>query len=251
MIAIPLWRAGNRRNAFVVPLLLLLGTANLIHHAAIRGWLPELSPTLATSLALDLILVLMVIVGGRVIPAFAGNAVAELEPRSWLPLEALAVGLPILIMVVDALAMDPASQRWLFLAAALTHIMRLLGWRPWKTWRNPLLLALPLAYLWIPIHLLARAELPGVAVHALTVGAMAGLMLAMMTRSALGHTGRTLSAGTAECVCFAAIHLAAICRIFGPLWAGTAYSLWIVSATLCWMVAFGTFVFSYWRILTR
>ena len=251
VLGLPLWRAGNWRNAFVIVLLLGLGTASAGHQAALLGWIPALPPTQATTLALDLILILMVVIGGRVIPAFSGNAIADLKPRSWPLLEYLGLASVLVILLLDALMVSGGWTPMLFLAAALLQVLRLLAWQPWKTWRNPLLLALPLAYAWIPAHLLLRAESPTSAMHALTIGAVAGLMLAMMTRSALGHTGRPLKAGMAECLCFAAIHCAALIRVCGPLWDPAHYQIWLIIAGSCWTIAFGTFAIAYWPVLTR
>ena len=76
--------------------------------------------------------------------------------------------------------------------------VRLIGWQPWRSWRNPLL--------WIPFGflLLALAQSGVVsgsaALHVLTVGALAGLIMGMITRTALGHAGRPFRAGRGECL---------------------------------------------------
>jgi uncharacterized protein involved in response to NO len=80
---------------------------------------------------------------------------------------------------------------------------------------------------------------------------MSSLMLAMMTRSALGHTGRALTAGIAELTCFLAIHGAALSRVFGPLLLPAYYIQWLWLAGVLWTLAFATFFIRYWPILTR
>jgi uncharacterized protein involved in response to NO len=146
----------------------------------------------------------------------------------------------------------------LLLATAATHLVRLGGWQPWKTWSNPLLFVLPASYLWIPVHLLLRAvggDIPGsanpLAAHALFVGAMAGLMLSMMTRSALGHTGRPLVATRIEIACFAFVHVAALARVFGPLLDPAHYSTWLLISGSSWSIAFGVFAIGYAGLLTK
>ncbi len=249
-VGVPIWQARNRRNAFVVVLLVALAALSALHGAATQNWLRWLPPAWATTLALDLVLLLMVVIGGRVIPAFSGNAVAGLNPRSWPVLEWVAVGSIAAIFAAD-LARPGEAPTWLFFAAAAAHSARLAGWQPWKTRGNVLLLALPLAYLWIPAHLLLRALEPQLATHALTVGAMANLMLAMMTRSALGHTGRPLQARAVEVLCFASLQLAALSRVFGILFFPGGYAFWLWAAVLGWCLGFGTFSAAYWPILTR
>ena len=252
-VALPVWRARNHRNAFVVALLTLLALGNLAYQAAARGLLTAVSPFMATTLALDLVLILLIVIAGRVIPAFSANAIPGLEPRRLAAIEVLAIGAPVVLFVVDAL--EPSGNSALLTgilwAAAVIHVARLASWQPWRTWRDPLLLALPLAYVWIPVHLLLRTEWQALATHALTVGAMASLMLAMMTRSALGHTGRPLRAGAAELVMFAAIHAAALCRVLGPLTTSTATRTWLLAAAGLWVLAFGAFAVAYFPILTR
>ena len=91
-LAVPLWQAANRRNAFVVVVLLMLAVANGLFHASQQGWITGLPVGLATTVGLDFILILMTVIGGRIIPAFSANAVAGLQPRSWLGIEILAIG---------------------------------------------------------------------------------------------------------------------------------------------------------------
>jgi uncharacterized protein involved in response to NO len=252
-LALPILKSRNQRNYFVPVLLLGLTIASVLHGLAIRGEFPSVTGTQATRLALDLILLLMVVIGGRVIPAFSRNAVAGLTPRGWRLIEATAIATPLVLLAADTLAPGMTGPLWqaFCVLAAVIHLIRLAGWQPWKTLADPLLLVLPLAYLWIPIHLLLRAFEPALAVHALTVGAMAGLMMAMMTRSALGHTGRPLQARTMELLCLGAVHLAALCRVAGPLLAPGAYLQWLWLAATLWAIGFTTFSVVYWPILTR
>src|SRR6185295_3143572 len=86
-------------------------------------------------------------------------------------------------------------------AAALLHAARLALWAPWSTRARPILWILHVSYAWIALHLALRGlagfdlVAPGLATHALTVGAIGGLTLGMMTRTARGHTGRPLEVG--------------------------------------------------------
>lgn len=261
-VAVPLWQARNRRNAFVVPLLLVLALLSATHHGAYRGWVDPLWAARSQTVAMDLVAMLLAVIGGRVTPAFSANAIRGLRPKRWPLVEGLALGLLALMILLDLTGLAALLPAWLlglvFALAALAHLVRWLGWQPWKTRGNVLLLALPLGYLWLPVHLLLRATVdvvPGLmsplALHALSVGAMAGLMLAMMTRSALGHTGRPLAAGPAETFMFVAIHLAALTRVLGPLlWPG-AYVTWVGVSAVLWMLAFGAFAIGYAPIVSR
>ena len=252
---VPLWRARNTRNYKIVAVLFLLWVCDLSFHA---GTLTSAAVSRAASMAaLDLILLLMVIIGGRVIPAFSANAIAGMQPRTWPTLEKLAITAIVLIALLDALSplLSPAVQApfpLLLWSAALLHGLRLAGWKPWRTRANLLLLVLPLSYLWIPMHLALRAASgapPGVmdpaAIHALAAGAMAGLMMSMMTRSALGHTGRPLRAGWPEGVCFGAVHLAAAVRVAAVWLPGHLYAGVLTASATLWVLAFATFAIAY------
>ena len=261
-LAAPLWRSSNWRNAFVVPLLLVLWALSATHHGAYRGWVDPVWAMRSHTAALDLVALLLAVIGGRIIPNFSANAVAGLNPRRWPVVEALAIGSLALLILLEITGLAERLPMWgmraLFGGAGAIHLIRLLGWKPWAIRGNVLLVVLPLGYLWLPVHLALRAVfdfMPGtmspLALHALSTGAMAGLMLAMMTRSALGHTGRPLTAGRGETFMFVSIHLAALARVAGPLVWPAAYVSWLGLSALLWMLAFGAFAVVYAPIVAR
>lgn len=261
-VAIPISRSRNRRNFKVIIVVAGLAMTNLSFHLAQFGVLPGGVGRLSIIVALDIIVILIVVIGGRVIPAFIGNAVPSAKPRHILSVEVLVFGSLLLILAAEISTAWYAVPGWiwfgLFSVAAISNIVRLLLWDPFKTRHNTLLLMLPVAYAWIPVSLSLRAmaELPlgistALGLHALTIGAIASLMVAMMTRSALGHTGRTLKAGYIEIGAFLLLQLAAIMRILpGFIWP-QHYQLYLNSSVVLWSLAFGIFLFGYWTALTR
>ena len=143
-------------------------------------------------------------------------------------------------------------------AGALAHIVRLWLWDPAATRGEPLLWVLPLSYAWLPAALILRAlwladaDVPAAAAfHALGAGAMGGLMLGMMTRSALGHTGRPLAARPVEWVAYVLVHLGAALRVFGPLAGAAAEPHALAASAALWSGGFALFFAAYWPILTR
>jgi uncharacterized protein involved in response to NO len=141
--------------------------------------------------------------------------------------------------------------------AAIAHAIRWSLWRPWKTLRTPLVWIMHAGYLWLVLHLALRSAAAlgwigsSPATHALTAGAIGGLVIGMITRTALGHTGRPLRAGRAELACYVLITSAAVVRVFVPL----ALPEQLVHAVLCsallWSAGFGLYAVRYWPILTR
>jgi uncharacterized protein involved in response to NO len=116
---------------------------------------------------------------------------------------------------------------------------------------------LPVAYAWLPVSLLLRAtavlELApfSAAFHALTVGAIASLMMAMMTRSSLGHSGRSLVAGKAEIAAFVLLQLSAVVRVIGASILTSFYRELLVVSGVLWTAAFAVFLWRYAPILTQ
>lgn len=261
-VGIPIWKSGNRRNLFVIGILSALALANLSFHLGQAALVDGRVAGSAIQLALNLLAILMTVMGGRVIPAFTANALPSAKPRRIAVVEFLAIGLLLLVLSTDLLALRwPIDDLWLsaiLIVAALAHGVRLGLWSPLVTRSQPLLWCLPLAYAWIPVALALRAASlispqidPALATHALTIGAMGGLMLAMMTRSALGHTGRPLVAGWAEVSAIVLIQAAALLRIVPELvWPGAPLGALVLSS-VCWSAAFLFFVICYAPILTR
>jgi len=134
---------------------------------------------------------------------------------------------------------------------------RALLWRPWRTLRNPMVWILHVGYLWIPLHLALRALVeaglvaPPLATHALTVGAIGGLTLGMMTRTARGHTGRPIQAERREVAAFTLVTAAAITRVLVPLAAPAVYREAVIASACMWSAAYAVYALGYWPILTQ
>ena len=250
------------QNFKIIAVLVGLTLANLAFHLSQSGVLPADAGRTAVVVALDIVAILVTIVAGRVIPVFTANAVPNARPRNVYGVEVLSVGSLLLLLVLDIGSYwnQFPGRLWsgLLVVAGAAHFIRLLLWDPFKTHRNALLWMLPVAYAWIPVALLLRAvaALPSgipasTAFHALTVGAIASLMVAMMTRSALGHTGRALKAGPVEIGAFLLLQAAAIVRIApGIVWP-QHYQVFLTGSATLWSLAFVIFVLGYWKILTR
>lgn len=252
-------RAGNVRNLPLVAFLALLFTANLLFHA------PELGADLGldgTTLALDTILLMVVLVGGRVVPAFTGNALrarhphANVAPFGWVDRAALTAAAGVL--VVDLAAPAGRLAGVVALAACVLHAWRLLRWRGWLTRDLPIAWVLHVAYAWIPVGLglkglwlLWHFQAGAGWLHALTNGAFATMILAVMTRAALGHTGRALVAAKPIVIAYSMLTVAALVRVFGPIVATTTPQVtWTVSGVL-WITAFVLYCAVYAPILSQ
>ena len=255
-----LMRAGNYRNLPLAGLLLLMSLANAAFHGAVLGWI-DWAPLSALHAMLALIIVLECVMAGRVIPGFTMAALpgVRIATLPWLERSVLAftaAGLALWLFASTAFA--PLSAMVLAVAAAL-HLARQWRWSPWLTRTRPMVWVLQVAYLWfaIGLGLLALSELGLVGVsagiHSLAVGATATLVLGMMTRTARGHTGRSVQAGRIEIGAFVLLIFAALCRVVWPL-AMPSQTAWaLLFAAVAWATAFGLYGLTYgpWLLQTR
>lgn len=253
--------AGNRRNYFFIGLLLAMALAAALFHAAQNGVF-ALPGSLGLAIGLDVVLLIMAVMGGRVIPMFTNNGVPGAGARVHRGVERAALGSTIALALADALLgvlgiAAPLVTGVLALAATAAHAARWLGWRPWNTRRVPLVWSLHVAYGWIVLHLLLRALAAfGVigaspATHALTVGAIGGLTIAMMTRTARGHTARPLRADAADVAMYALVLGAALVRVGLPLAWPAAQAPAVLGSSLLWSAAYALYAWHYGPWLAR
>jgi uncharacterized protein involved in response to NO len=246
----------NRRNYFFLALLLLLGLAVLafhLSHLEILPW-PERA---SLQVGLDIVLFIMAVIGGRVIPMFTNNGVPGAQATRQPLVEKIALIGVLVLLGVDLLPVPILLVAVVALVVALAHAVRLYLWHPWRTRKAPLVWALHIAYGWIVIYLVLRGltaiGLVGslFAIHALTVGAIGGMTIAMMTRTARGHTGLPLVADRFEVVCFTLVAIAAAVRVFGGMLLPAAYMETVVVSGTCWSAAFALYAIRYWPVLSR
>jgi uncharacterized protein involved in response to NO len=255
-IGIPLLRTRNVRNYFFVGLLVLMSALILVMHLAPEGTM-GLSPHIDLQLALDVVLFIMAVMGGRVIPMFTNNGIPGAHATRHPLVEKWALGSILALFAVDLLQLPHTLIAVIVLIAALAQGVRLYLWNPWRTRATPLVWILHAAYAWIVIHLILReaSELGlltgSYATHALTVGAIGGLTLGMMTRTARGHTGRLLVADHFELAMFLLIQAAAVTRVFGGMLFPAQYMASIALSGVLWALALGLYAVRYWPILTR
>jgi uncharacterized protein involved in response to NO len=253
-----LWKAGSRRNYFVVLILTLLACANACFHLARFGML-GIDPLSALHFALGVIVLLETVIGGRVIPSFTASAlkgVRQWQSQPWNYASIAATGLALLTWVLVG---DSIWGAMLAGLAAAMQVVRAVGWNPWATRRVPLLWILHVSHFWIPVGLglIAATELGwlprSAAVHALTIGATGGLIIGMTTRTALGHTGRLLVAGRVETAAYALVQLAALARVLTVAVIPAAATAGIHLAATAWVLAFLLYLWRYlpWLIRPR
>ncbi len=248
----------NWRNLPMLAALSLLLLGNLLVHLDALGIAD--SAELGNRTGLVTLLMLISLVGGRIIPSFTHNSLKKARPAIKPPIpegrfDRAALVATALALGAWALAPDALLSAWANLVAGGAVAVRLSRWRGVRTWTEPLLLVLHIGYAWLALGLMLLGlnrffeVLPATAaLHALTVGAVGTMTLAVMTRATLGHTGRSLTAGPGTKLIYVLITLAAVLRVLSPL-AGEGADFVLPLAGAAWSGAFGLFAICYGRAL--
>jgi uncharacterized protein involved in response to NO len=243
----PLWSGSNPVNRVFLLLLAGMGIAAFWSHLRALGVAPP-GWFSADTLMLDLVLLTLLIVSGRVLPFFTRAALPGAQPRSSPRLETLTFVVACGWVVSDLVGPWPWLTGVAALLLALLLGLRIGGWHDRRAWGVPILAVLYAGGLWLILGLVLSALAdfgvlaPNPALHALTAGTIGVFTLGMMVRVTLGHTGRPMHATPMLNAAFVAVNLAALIRVFFPLlWPG-AYSLWMALSGLLWVAAFAVFL---------
>lgn len=249
---------ANNRNMPIVGLVLLFAIANGLDHLAAAG--SFIDPAIPWQLAVALVTLMISLIGGRIVPSFTRNWLAKRGVTQGLPgqprrFDLVAISLTALALIAWMAAPPGWLPGALLAIAAAAQFIRLARWKGWKAAADPLVLVLHVGYAWMPagLGLLAAAQLgaplpQSAAVHALTAGGMATMILAVMTRASLGHTGRELRAGPATSIIYLMVTAGAVLRVAAPL-GGLDYRMGMEIAGLCWIGSFLLFIACYGPIL--
>jgi uncharacterized protein involved in response to NO len=238
----------------------LLLAGNLLVHLDAVGVAD--TAELGNRIGVATLLMLISLVGGRIIPSFTRNWLTKNRPEIGPPrpegrLDHAVLGVTALALVTWSVAPDAVMTACSAIIAGSAIGLRMSRWQGHKTMRDPLLLILHVGYAWLAVGLvlLGLDELfdllpTTAALHALTVGAIGTMTLAVMTRASLGYTGRPLVAGPGTQAIYALATLAALLRVLSPF-AGAQMMLMLWAAGASWTAAFGLFAILYGRVLTR
>ncbi|GMR17198.1 MAG: NnrS family protein [Gammaproteobacteria bacterium] len=251
---------GNRRNYPIVGIILVLAGLNLLYHLGVMRIVPGMD-RLALYLLIHIVLLMITVIAGRIIPNFTANWLRARGHERLPASHALLDGVTVVATIATgvSVSLDPSGPVSGILAtvAALAHAVRLARWRGLATVSEPLLFVLHVAYLWLPagyaLTALAAFDLvlpASAALHALTMGGIGNMILAVTTRVALAHTGRALHAPRLIAISYAILNAAVVARVLSPLDPGRYLQLIDLSA-LGWIATFAIFSWVYWPVLTR
>ena len=250
---------ANNRNLPVVGMILLFGLADALDYLCAGGTIPL--PDLGWQLAIAIVVLLISLIGGRIIPSFTRNWMAKQGMKTGLPtqpgrFDLIVIGATAVAMLFWLTGPPETATGLVLITAAALQLARWARWSGWRTYPDPLVLILHVGYLWIPIGLaLLGTSLAGfvprsAAIHSLTAGAMATMILAVMTRASLGHTARALKASPLTVLVYLFVTAGAVLRVAASLRL-IDYNSGIDIAGLAWGGAFLLFLIAYAPVLWR
>ncbi|WP_295406734.1 NnrS family protein [uncultured Thiocystis sp.] len=243
----PLWHGPNPVNRVFLAVFAGMTLAGAMVHLDALGLFAG-GATRGHRLMLDLVLAILLLVSGRVMPFFIKSGIAGARPRVFPVLERLTFVVAAGLLIVDLIQPFSRLAGGLAITLGLLQLARLLGWHDRRIWTTPMLTVLYVGLLWLALGLILdglpafTALTPRGALHALTVGAMGVVTLGMMSRVSMGHTGRPMQAVPLTLVAFVLINLAAVLRGLAPLLAPAGHQAWLMAGGLCWILAFGLFL---------
>ena len=252
VIAREIFAGKNWRNLKVLGVVALLAISNAIFHfEALHG---SAYGGYGARFGVGTIVLLIILIGGRVIPSFTRNWLVRQGPgRLPTPVnrfDTFAISIAITALLTWVIAPEIIGSRVLSALAAITHTIRFARWAGWRTVSEPLVIILHLGYVFIPLGFLLLALGDGSRIpHAWTAGVIGVVTLAMMTRVSLGHSGRALASNKAIASLYVAVILAAVLRITTEYMPDLTYLLYISAAA--WIAGFTGFAVVYYPILAK
>ncbi|MEO5323032.1 NnrS family protein [Mesorhizobium sp. CC13] len=256
--AVEIVAGRNWRNLKVLAPVSVLFAANVMFHLEVRF---AGGADMARRLGIGAAVLLVMIIGGRIIPSFTRNWLARQNPgRLPVPFnrfDAATIVFSVFAIAAWTFAPDHLASGTLLLGAGGLNIARLGRWAGERSWRDPLVIILHVAYAFVPIGfvlaglaaLLPDAVPPAAGLHAFGTGAIGAMTLAVMARATLGHTGRELQASNATCLVFVAIVVSAVLRVAYAFMPGATALLHASAAA--WTLAFLGYAALYGGMLVR
>lgn len=245
-----IWHAKQKRQLMILVVLGLLWLMQI-------GFVTRLDMAFSHG-ALIIAMALISIVGGRITPAFTTGWLRQngMDPGAVKTIPALdmATLFSMILLTASLITGWQTVTGTLAIIAGTLMLVRLANWKGWLARKEPLLWVLHLSILWVPIslYLLAGSLFAGwpsnAWSHAAGTGAISCLILGVIARVTLGHTGRPLVLPKGMVAAFFAIQLAAVVRVL------TAFDIipWhpgIGSSSLLWVFAYGMYLVRYANML--
>lgn len=259
MIARELISGRNWRNMPVLVLISIFMVGNWLVHFDVMG-VTE-TAEIGIRLSTYVLAILVAVIGGRIVPSFTRNWLVRQGskdlPEPMGTFDKVALAALVGFVIAQIVAPENPLTSYLAVCAGVLHGFRLVRWKGWVLVSEPLMWILHLAYAWLPVALVMTG-LSGLtdvvpvsaATHALTAGAFGTMILAVMTRASLGHTGRNLTASIGTTLIFTLVTASALSRVAAPFMTDQSLTLVWISG-VAWTLAYGLFVVLYFPVFVQ
>lgn len=254
----PIIKVKQWKQLGIIVILVLLASANGCFYLGAAG-LIEQGVFFGIHGGLFLIVGLILVIGRRVLPFFIEVGVGypvKLFNSKWLDLAIIV--LYIVFLIAEVLVRNPWMVALTALGLFITNSARLVGWYTKGIWKKPLLWSLFIAFIWINLGFLLLAvnvflNLPNIVVlHTFSVGGIGVIILSMMARVTLGHTGRNVAnPPKAVAIFLIVLIIGAVFRVIAPLIAESHYVIWVAISQMLWITAFLMFLVTYLPMLIQ
>lgn len=255
VLAPSLLSARKLKNIQFLLVLSILAIGNLLMHLSSLEMIDASFATKGIYLGVNLILLILIVISGRIVPMFTMNAMPHLKLNKFEMIEKLIIFSACVFILLDFLDLGTVYTAWAALLAGVLNLVRLLGWKSWQLKGNPLVWILHLGYFWIVIgfFLVFISDLfelmpRSIALHCFTAGAMGTFIIGMMSRVSLGHTGRPLILPPGFVISYLLITLSAVVRV-GVGFYPEFYGQGILYSGIFWGISFVIYLAFFFTIL--
>jgi uncharacterized protein involved in response to NO len=256
-LLLPVLKTRQWKQLGILSMLVLLMASNLVFYAGLSGMIED-GVRLGLYSGMYLIIALVLVMASRVFPFFIERGVGypvQFASRTWL--DATGLLLFLAFWLAEMLRPDSTVVAACALALTVVHIMKMTGWYTRGIWQRPLLWVLFLGYGWIVAGFALKAAVPlgtspFLSLHAFAYGGIGMITLGMMSRVALGHTGRNVAEPPPVLTLIFVVLLAgAVTRVLLPLLDPAHYTIWIGLAQGLWLLAFMVFLYRFLPMLLQ
>jgi uncharacterized protein involved in response to NO len=229
---------------------------NLSMHLDALGVLPGYGMKGAI-LGLHTTILMIIFMGGRLIPFFSESEKSRIQPRTFVPLEVLSHASAWVFLLTQYFGSNSILSGSVAILAGLIHLGRLRGWYVKRVRRVAILWILYSSYFWISIGFILSGLNSfghlalGPPTHAFTIGGIGIMTYGMISRVSLGHTGRKLIAGRSTIFGYVLLNLACALRVIGPIVSEGHMQLWVTWSGVFWIVSFALLLVAYAPMLLR
>ncbi len=257
VIGVEILAGKNWRNAVVLVLVVGLLVANAVSHLEANGHLPM--GVYGIRFGIGVVVGLIMLIGGRIVPSFTRNWLVKQSarrlPRPFGMFDRIALLIGAAALAAWVISPDSRIAAIGMVTAGILHLLRVGRWAGDQTGSEALVWVLHVGYAWLAVGLILiglshwiDGLTQAMAIHALTVGGIGTMTVAVMTRATLGHTGRALTADRLTIVIYLLISVSAMLRLISGL-SVEMYQDLVLTSAAAWTIAFALFLVRYGPML--